>query len=119
MTRDDEVWVPDACNLPTAERPLRLAEFDELFATAVRGVEAVSQTHARLSLAGPAGLEAKVRDLTARETGCCSFFTFTITREPSGDGEAMVLDIEVPTAYANVLGSLAGRASTLSAGATS
>lgn len=30
--------VPAACTLPTAERPLRLAEFEELFATAVRGV---------------------------------------------------------------------------------
>jgi len=31
-------WVPDACTLPTAERPLRLAELDDLFATAVRAV---------------------------------------------------------------------------------
>ena len=28
-------WVaPDACTLPTAERPLRVAEFDDLFANA-------------------------------------------------------------------------------------
>jgi hypothetical protein len=26
--------VPEACTLPAAERPLRLAEFDELIATA-------------------------------------------------------------------------------------
>jgi hypothetical protein len=98
--------IPDACTLPTAERPLRQAEFDELFATAVRRVEPVTATHARLHLAGPAHLADQVRDLTARETECCSFFTFTVT--PQGD--AVVLDIEVPTAYTAVLTSLVERA---------
>ncbi|WP_406079134.1 hypothetical protein [Micromonospora sp. NBC_00858] len=83
--------VPDACTLPTVEQPLRLAEFDELFATAVRRVETLTATHARMTLIGEAGLTAAaVRDLTARETGCCSFFTFTIT-EPADDGEALIL----------------------------
>ena len=107
--------VPDACTLPTAEQPVRLAEFDELFATAVRSVEVLDPTHARMRLTGPAALAAQVRDLTTRETECCSFFTFTI----AGDGEALVLDIEVPAAYAEVLASLAERAATASAGATS
>jgi hypothetical protein len=98
--------VPDACTLPTAERPLRLGEFDTLFATAVRQVDVVTPTHARMRLAGPDGLEATVRDLTARETACCSFFTFTIT---PGD-EGLTLDIEVPPQYADVLAALAGRA---------
>jgi hypothetical protein len=31
-----EDWTPDACTLPTADRPLRVAEFDELFAFVVR-----------------------------------------------------------------------------------
>ena len=31
-------WAPDACTLPTVERPLRVAEFDDLF-TAVRRSE--------------------------------------------------------------------------------
>ncbi|MBG0563392.1 hypothetical protein [Actinoplanes aureus] len=110
--------VPDACTLPTAERPLRLAEFDDLLATAVRGVEQVDATHARLHLTGPAGLEARVRDLTVREVGCCSFFTFTTTAERVAGGEAVVLDIEVPAAYAGVLASLAQRASAVSAGTT-
>jgi hypothetical protein len=108
--------IPDACTLPTAERPLRLAEFDDLFVTAVRAVESVGPTHARLRLTGPAGLAATVRDLTARETACCSFFTFTITPEPSGDDRALTLDVQVPARYADVLAALAGRASTLSAG---
>ena len=97
--------VPDACTLPTAEQPLRLAEFDELFTTAVRQVDLVSTTHTRLHLTGPAGLTARVRDLAARETACCSFFTFTIT-----PGETVVLDIEVPAAYAGVLATLTERA---------
>jgi hypothetical protein len=102
--------VPDACTLPTAEQPLRLAEFDALFSTAVRTVESVTATHARMLLTGPVGLASTVRDLTARETGCCSFFTFTVTPEPAGEGEALRLDVEVPSAYADVLASLAGRA---------
>lgn len=108
--------VPDACTLPTVDRPLRLAEFDDLFATAVRQVETLGPTHARMRLTGPAGLEATVRDLTARETECCSFFTFTITPQPVDDGEAPTLDIEVPAQYADVLASLAQRASTVSTG---
>ena len=31
-----EEWAPDACTLPTAERPPRVAEFDQLFAFVVR-----------------------------------------------------------------------------------
>ena len=110
--------VPDACMLPTAERPLRLAEFDDLFAS-VRRVDPIGATHARLHLTGPAGLAARVRDLAARETECCSFFTFTTTGKPAADGEAVVLDIEVPAAHADELASLAQRASAVSAGATS
>jgi hypothetical protein len=111
--------VAEACTLPTAERPLRVAEFDHLFATAVRRVDSIHATRARLHLTGPAGLATRVRDLTARETECCSFFTFTTTAHPAADGEAVVLDIEVPAAHADVLASLAQRASTVSAGATS
>jgi len=98
--------VPDACTLPTAERPLRLAEFDALFAAAVGGVERISDRHARLRLVGPPGLAATVRDLTARESRCCSFFTFTVT--PTGD--AVILDVEVPEEQAAVLTSFAARA---------
>ena len=66
----------DACTLPTAERPLRLAEFDDLFATAVRRVERRDDA-VRIHLEGDRGLGAEVRDLTAREARCCSFFSFT------------------------------------------
>jgi hypothetical protein len=94
MTTDDQVWVPEACTLPTAERPLRLAEFDDLFATALRGQQRLSPTTLRWRLAPSA--EAAVRDLTARETACCSFFTFTV----SLDGEAVGVDVEVPAGAA-------------------
>ncbi|MCU7729332.1 hypothetical protein ODJ79_36925 [Actinoplanes sp. KI2] len=102
--------VPDACTLPTAERPLRLAEFDDLFATAVRRIDRLGESHARLHLTGPAGLAARVRDLAARESECCSFFTFTTTEQPATEGEVVVLDIEVPAAHADVLASLIRRA---------
>ena len=36
MTSNDQAWVPEACTLPTVERPLRVAEFDYLFAHARR-----------------------------------------------------------------------------------
>ncbi|HET6741695.1 MAG TPA: hypothetical protein VFH76_22285 [Kribbella sp.] len=34
-------WVPDACTLPTAERPFRVAEFDQLFAEHLRSTDRV------------------------------------------------------------------------------
>jgi hypothetical protein len=107
------IVIPDACTLPTASRPLRLAEFDTLFTTAVRAVETVSPTHARLRLTGAADLEDTVRDLTARETSCCSFFTFTVTAAGSG---SVILDVQVPDRYVDVLASLADRAATVMAG---
>lgn len=104
MTSDDQVWVPEACTLPTVERPLRLAEFDDLFATALRGQQRLSATALRWRL-DPAA-EATARDLTGRESSCCSFFSFTVAR----DGDAVRLDVEVPGAHVEVLDALAGRA---------
>lgn len=107
--------VPDACTLPTIDQPLRVTEFDDLFAAAVRRVELLGPTHARLHLTGEQGLEAKVRDLAAREAECCSFFTFTTTRQPAAEGTALTLEVEVPARYADVLASLTQRASAVSA----
>ena len=104
--------VPDACTLPTVEQPLRLAEFRDLFASAVRGVESVTDTRLRLYLTGPTGTEATVRDLAAREAQCCSFFAFTVTPVPGVDGDAVILDIEVPDQHVNVLQALADHART-------
>ncbi|MGC4897129.1 hypothetical protein [Micromonospora sp. DT31] len=98
-------WAPDACTLPTAERPLRLAEFDRLFHDALRDVDRLSTRHLRLRLDGSA--EAALRDVVARESACCSFFTFDLTRPA---GHALTLDIRVPAAHAGVLDALAERA---------
>jgi hypothetical protein len=113
-------WVPvDACTLPTAHRPLRVAEFDDLFVTAMRAVQppGPGAPRARLVLAGDDTLPGRVRRLADAETSCCSFFTFTVTRldvEPAGSpGETVVaLDIEVPPARADVLDALVDRAAT-------
>ena len=97
-------WVPDACTLPTVERPLRLAEFDDLFAAALRGQRRISPTVLRWRL-DPAA-EATARDLAGRESLCCSFFSFTFVP----DGDWLHLDVRVPPAQVAVLDALAGRA---------
>ncbi|WBC08485.1 hypothetical protein [Micromonospora sp. WMMA1947] len=101
----DDSWVPGTCTLPTAERPLRVAEFDGLFRDALRGVERRSDRHLRLHLDRTA--EAAARDLIARESACCSFFTFDLARP---DGDTLSLDIRVPAARVRVLDALALRA---------
>ena len=94
--------IPEACTLPDAERPLRVAEFETLFAQAV-AMERIGPRHLRLDLTGGPDVEPTVRDLTARETACCSFFTFTI----AATGPGLVrLDIEVPAAHVDVVDAL-------------
>lgn len=99
----------DACTLPTIDRPLRVAEFDALFTTAVTRVDR-GQTTVRLHLSGPPGLSDLVRDLTGRESSCCSFFSFTL----AGSDESLILDITVPAERRDILASLADRAEELS-----
>jgi hypothetical protein len=120
-------WVPvETCTLPTAEQPLRVAEFDTLFAASLRAVEhpAAAATRARLLLAGDADLPGRVQRLADAETACCSFFTFTLTPlavdssadlsgDLSGDVDAaavVALDVEVPAARADALAALVERA---------
>ncbi|MFG1925360.1 hypothetical protein [Cryptosporangium sp. NPDC048952] len=91
--------IPESCTLPTAERPLRVAEFDALFAASVRGVERLAPEHLVLTLGDFD--RATVEDLIARETACCSFFTFTLNES--------TLHVEVPAAHVAVLDSLASR----------
>lgn len=96
--------MPEACTLPTVDRPLRLSEFDELFAASLRGLSRVSPTVLRWSL-DPAAEEV-ARDLTAKGIECCSFFSFTF----SSQGEMLTVDVEVPPAQVAVLDGLATRA---------
>jgi hypothetical protein len=99
-------WVPAQCTLPTQEQPLRVAEFDELFATALLSMERPDPGHLRLTLDGEAQVEQVARDLAARETSCCSFFSFAFSRGDAG----LVMDVEVPAVQAGVLDGLAARA---------
>jgi hypothetical protein len=105
-----EGWVPSACTLPTVEQPLRLAEFDNLFRTAVRQATRTRET--RLDLVIAAVSEASARDLADRESGCCSFFEFSFT---AGDGGSVVMGIGVPSQHVNVLDALHARVSSVSA----
>jgi len=95
---------PDACTLPTAERPLRLAEFDDLFASSLRNQQRMSPTVLRWDL--DLAAEATARDLTRRESECCSFFTFTFSPGPA----MLRLDVEVPAGQVEVLDGLWQRA---------
>lgn len=110
-----ESWVDVvSCTLPTAEQPMRLAEFDALFATSLVRVERLSATEARLTLAGARDLTSRVQDLANRESDCCSFFTFTVTQRDRADGESDVeLTVAVSDDYTHVLEALAARADAL------
>ena len=102
----DEIWVPAACTLPTVERPTRVAEFDSLLGTAVRGVDRIGETRLRLELEPSPEVAGRAAQLAAKETGCCSFFTFTLT----ADGAGVRLDVAVPDGQTDVLDALAARA---------
>lgn len=100
-------WVPESCALPTAERPLRVAEFDDLFAAAVRGVDRAAGG-LRLTLTPTPEVAAAAAGLAARETACCSFFTFTLTASAG----ALELGIAVTDGHGAVLDALASRVGT-------
>ncbi|MFC4054187.1 hypothetical protein ACFOY4_31220 [Actinomadura syzygii] len=108
---DDHGWAPRACTLPTVERPLRVAEFDALFAEAVTAVEPAGPGRVRLVLRPDPEVAGRAAELAARETGCCSFFTFTLT----ATGGALALQAGVDERHTEVLDALAARASELSA----
>lgn len=99
-------WVPDACTLPTHQRPLRVAEFTDLFTRALCGLARPAPDRLRLDFRPSADVEATLRDLTARESACCSFFQFTI----GGGRRRLTLDIGVPAGRETVLEGLADQA---------
>jgi hypothetical protein len=101
MTVPDD-WVPDECTLPTGERPLRMAEFDDLFISAVR-FDRPQPT--RLDLTLPRTMEADARSLADRESQCCTFFAFSF----KPDGGDVVMHIEVPSTRTDVLDTIEAR----------
>ncbi|WP_248965440.1 hypothetical protein [Sphaerisporangium perillae] len=114
MTEDialDQQWVPSSCTLPTAEQPLRVAEFDALFAAAVQTIARPWPRRLRLELVFSPDNAARAAELSARENGCCSFFTFTLT---IADG-SLAVEVTVPTQHVEVLDALQARASTAAA----
>ena len=103
---DAAVWVPEACTLPTADQPLRVAEFDGLFAEAVRGVDRPEPNRLGLVLEPAPEVAARAADLVVRETACCSFFTFTLT----ATGGGLRLEVAAPPGHVEVVDALAARA---------
>lgn len=99
-------WVPQECTLPTAERPLRGQEFDELLGDAARRVERPAPDRLRLELPTDPAVAGRVAELAVREGQCCSFFTFTLTSDRTG----LWLDVSVPEAQVSILDALAGLA---------
>ncbi|MER5209570.1 hypothetical protein ABT063_03010 [Streptomyces sp. NPDC002838] len=97
--------MPDACTLPTAEQPLRVAEFDALFADALLGVDRPQPGHVRLVLNEAA--EERARELAQRETNCCSFLTFAFHSDGQG---RLLMDISAPARHTAVVEALAVRA---------
>jgi hypothetical protein len=101
-------WVPvDACTLPTVEQPVRVAEFDALFAETLTRVERASVASAQFMLSGSKALAERAQSLADRETGCCSFFGFSIT--PAGP-DSVVMEVAVPSERAELLTALVRRA---------
>ncbi|PKW05131.1 hypothetical protein SAMN05428944_7882 [Streptomyces sp. 1222.5] len=101
----DLAWVPQSCTLPTEERSLRVAEWDELFAERLISLSRPGPLRLHLDLTGGPGIEERVRDLVEREGGCCSFFAFTVA---SGDN-LIGLDIAVDQEHVAALQALAVR----------
>ncbi|TFC01517.1 hypothetical protein E3O42_10420 [Cryobacterium adonitolivorans] len=93
-------WAPTSCTIPTVEQPLREEEFAALFRDALTGIVRSDATTAVFRLHSEC--KGRARDLAARETSCCSFFTFAFDDR---DGE-LAMTITVPEAQTMVLTAL-------------
>jgi hypothetical protein len=101
----DPYGVPESCTLPTAEQPLRVAEFDALFRTAVTGRQRTGATVLELSLTPEPEVAAAAAALAVRESRCCSFFRFALTVAP----REVQLIVRVPETHVAVLDAVADR----------
>ena len=103
--RAEDDWAHDACTLPSTERPVRIAEFDGLFAAVRRSVR---PEPTRLDLLLPGDVEATARDLARRESECCSLFTF----EFESTGDDVLMHVAVPPQHVEVLDAIEARVPT-------
>jgi len=108
MDIDNDWCVPSACSLEPAEQPGRVAEWDSLFATAVRSVLPVDGG-VHLLLAPAAGRASVVADLAEREAQCCAFLSFDLAVTAS----TLVLAVTADDEHGDVVAMLAGRAGSL------
>ncbi|HLR93264.1 MAG TPA: thioredoxin domain-containing protein [Jiangellaceae bacterium] len=100
-------WVPDdACTLPTAQQPLRVAEFDDLFVTALRDIDRRAPEWLRLRLSADSGVQESAAELIEQESGCCAFFDFDLAVTDAG----LHLDVRVPLNRVDVLDGLSEHA---------
>ena len=99
---------PEACSLPSADQPARVAEWDALFAGAVCEVSPITGG-VRFAVDRTAAGPAAVADLADRESQCCAFLAFTLVL---GNG-TVTLDVTSDSGHAEVVEALAGRAAAL------
>lgn len=104
----DDDWVPIACTLPNADQPLRCAEFDDFFAEDVISVNQESPLQVRFELRPESEVAARAANLAAKESGCCSFFTFDLT---IGKG-TVSMAVSAEPGHEAVLAALGARART-------
>ncbi|HYN73863.1 MAG TPA: hypothetical protein VES60_15290 [Nakamurella sp.] len=95
---------------------MRVAEFDDLFVTEVRSVTRESNVRATFELPAEPTVAATAANLTARESQCCTFWTFTFTLTMTGG--RVTLDVSVPAGHPAVLDALVDRAQAAVSGAT-
>jgi hypothetical protein len=102
----------DFCTLPTVARPLRVAELDDLFQDQTAAPRWIDRYRVEFTLAGGDDLYEQVSDLVARESACCSFFDFSITRpaREAAQGPSLALRVGVPASRHDVLEGLTNHA---------
>ena len=93
---------PIACTLSPNDYAGRLDDFRHGVFNHLVAIERPEPTRLRLTLDAGADPEA-VRELLAREQGCCAFMSFTLT--PAAG--QLVVDLQVPTEAAPTLDAMA------------
>lgn len=108
----DALPIRGFCSLPAADQPMRLMEFDELFRRQVAPPHRIGPYRAEFRFGSADGLHAKVSDLLARESECCSFFDFMIDQraERRVNRDQLLLQVGVPASRTDVLEALLNRA---------